>query len=377
MPSGVVAYVTARFRAPATPGTTTEHFVLRTLAGVTLADSGVAITIISTTADAPAPTVVPMIPIAPAPSGAEANFIPFLPQYKNEPTMRVGVAYYKPTNTGWVPQRIRATVPVRVTREDGGLIATVPAGTAVNIDYRPTDRTYHIHINNTWYTEHQPIRVTPTTSAPLELASYTKKLVWEGNRADNHFRGTIEIRYASTGYVWTINELPLEEYLKGLVETNDRAPAEFHAAQVIAARSFALFHIASGGKYTKGKFVLTGTASDQVYRGDDGAKRRPNLVRAVEATRGIVMTYDDRVAVTPYFAQSNGSTRDYTSVWGGAPKAWLASVADPPICTGKRLIGHGVGMSQRCAMQLASNGWNFQSILHHFYTGVALQKVYE
>ncbi|MDP3770851.1 MAG: SpoIID/LytB domain-containing protein, partial [bacterium] len=205
----------------------------------------------------------------------------------------------------------------------------------------------------------------------------TKKLAWEGNRPDNHFRGLIEIRYVpSTERLWAINELPIEDYLRGLTETNDDAPSEFHKAQVIAARTFALYHIETGGKYTKGQFVLTGTASDQVYRGEDAAARRPNLVHAVEETRGVVMTYDSSVVITPYYAQSNGQTLAFSAVWGGKPKAWLVPVADP-VCDGKRMIGHGVGMPQRCAMTLANQGWTFGAILKNYYQGVELRKIYE
>lgn len=387
IPPGTLALFSAEFRAPIDPGTYTDQFILRSLEGTTYAGSETEVTIISV------PTASSSAPIAPTSiwgpanptsasafgsDGTDPNFIPFTQRYPEAPLMRVGIAYHEPEDTGWTPHQITSPGPFRVTTEDGHEVLRISGGAAVSIDYRPSTATYHLKYGMEWYTLNQPVRFTPERADDLlELSSYTKKLHWEGNTEDNLFRGTLEIRYVpDTERLWAINELSLEEYLKGLVETSDGAPTEFHKAQVIAARSFALYHIERGGKYKKGQFILTGSASDQVYRGAKAAARRPNLVAAVEATRGIVVTYDGDVVVTPYYAQSDGRTRTWEQVWGGKPKAWLASVEDP-ICSGKRKIGHGVGMPQRCAMELARQGWSFQSILKNYYQGVDLRKIYE
>ncbi|MDO8622298.1 MAG: SpoIID/LytB domain-containing protein [bacterium] len=385
VPPGTLALFTAEFRAPVDPGTYTDRFVLRSLDGTTYAGSEVEVTIIAVAADSRQPQAssstnasVYGAPTAFGSDGTDPNFIPLVQRYPEVPLMRVGIAYHEPEEAAWAPHTITSDGPFRVTVESGNEVLRVPAGGRVRIDYRPSTKTYHLKYDMDWYTLDQPVRVTTERASDLlELESYTKKLHWEGNTEDNLFRGTLEIRYVpDTERLWAINELPLEEYLKGLVETSDDAPSEFHKAQVIAARSFALYHIERGGKYKKGQFILTNSASDQVYRGAKAAARRPNLVRAVEETRGIVVTYDGDVVVTPYYAQSDGRTRGWEQVWGGQPKAWLTSAADP-VCDGKRKIGHGVGMPQRCAMELARQGWNFQGILKNYYLGVQLQKIYE
>lgn len=378
---GALAFVTTKFRAPMQPGTTTERFVLRALNGTTYAESNIEVTIVAT--EVPHTILTGDLNLFGAPGssagtdGTDTNFIPFIQKYTTQPIMRVGIAYHEPTNNGWDPHRIRSSVPLRLTAGNGNEIITVPAGTITNIDYRPSDGTYHLYIGNDWYTVQGPVRFTPTTPALVELASYTKQLKWESGEIDNKFKGFLEVRYVpQTERLWVINELPLEDYLRGLVETSDDAPPEFHKAQAVAARTFALYYLEAGGKYKNGNFVLSATASDQVYRGEEAGLRRPRLTQAVEETHGIVATYDGDIAVTPYYAQSNGRTKSYTDVWGGKPKAWLTSVADP-VCDGKRLIGHGVGMPQRCAMTLANQGWNFQAILKNYYPGITLQKVYE
>ncbi|MBI4434225.1 SpoIID/LytB domain-containing protein [Candidatus Uhrbacteria bacterium] len=389
VPPGTVAFFTAEFRAPVDPGTYTDTFILRSLDGTTYVGSETEVTIIAVevTSDelrvtSPSSDLsVYGVPSTAGSDGVDPNFIAFTKRYDAEPIMRVGIARFDLDEEGTEGQehRIRSTSALKVTTESGAEVTMVPSGATIGIDYHPSSGIYHLSRGTTdWLSVRDPIRVTPEDpDAILELLSYTKKLHWEGNTADNLFRGALEIRYVpDTNRVWAINELPLEKYLTGLVETSDDAPPEFHRAQVVAARSFALYHIERGGKYKKGQFILTNSAVDQVYRGERAAQRRPNLVAAVEATRGIVVTYDGDVVVTPYYAQSDGRTRTWEQVWGGKPKAWLASVEDP-ICSGKRKIGHGVGMPQRCAMELARQGWSFQSILKNYYQGVDLRKIYE
>lgn len=389
VPPGTVAFFTAEFRAPVDLGTYADTFVLRSLDGTTYAGSEVEVAIVATPATSsqlPAASSGTALnvygaPVATGTDGTDPFFVPFVKRYEVEPLMRVGIARYDLDEQGVEGQehRIRSTSALRMTTENGATVTTVPANETIGIDYHPPSGVYHISRGTSdWLSVREPVRIAPEDpSAVLELLSYTKKLHWEGNTADNLFKGVLEIRFVTdTNRLWAINELPLEAYLKGLVETSDDAPAEFHNAQVVAARSFALYHIERGGKYKKGQFILTNSASDQVYRGEKAASRRPNLVTAVEATRGVVVTYDGSVVVTPYYAQSDGRTRTWEQVWGGKPKAWLASVEDP-VCEGKRKIGHGVGMPQRCAMELARQGWAWQSILRNYYQGVELRKIYE
>ena len=37
--------------------------------------------------------------------------------------------------------------------------------------------------------------------------------------------------------------------------------------------------------------------------------------------------------------------------------------------------GHGIGMSQTGANELAKNGYNYENIIHHFYTNVQIDKI--
>jgi stage II sporulation protein D len=44
---------------------------------------------------------------------------------------------------------------------------------------------------------------------------------------------------------------------------------------------------------------------------------------------------------------------------------------------GKKMWGHGVGMSTQDALQRATkDGWTYEQLLKHYYTGVEIEKIY-
>ena len=104
-------------------------------------------------------------------------------------------------------------------------------------------------------------------------------------------------------------------------------------------------------------------------------KRSPNLTKAVNDTKGMIVFYNNDLAITPYYSQSDGRTRSWSEVWSGS-KPWLISKPDPYM-NGKTMLGHGVGMSCRGALFLASkDGYNFGQILKYYYTGIEIKKAY-
>ena len=191
--------------------------------------------------------------------------------------------------------------------------------------------------------------------------------------ADNTFRNILELRYNSAkDRTWLINELPMEQYLYGLRETSNISHMEYQKALVTAARTYAFYHWERGTKRGPEFFHITGYADDQVYRGYGHEERSPRIVQSVKDTRGAVVTYDGKTALTPYFSRSDGRTRDWSEVWyGNVP--WLKSVP-APCDVGRTLWGHGVGMSALEALCQANNGKNWKDILTYFYQNVSLMK---
>jgi SpoIID/LytB domain protein len=147
-----------------------------------------------------------------------------------------------------------------------------------------------------------------------------------------YYRGTIEARRGSPTAVYTVNELPVEEYLYGVVPREMPATWEIEAlkAQAVAARSYALNKKvrarARGAFYdicaSSGCQVYGGAARKPAPSGTKVALERDATNRAVQATAGTVMTTNG----TPIFAEFSSSTGGYSAP-GTAP--YLAAVPDP------------------------------------------------
>lgn len=222
---------------------------------------------------------------------------------------------------------------------------------------------YHVHLRPD----------DPTTI--FEIQSYSNIPTWDTSINFNKFRGELEIHYVrETGKLWVIEELPLEDYMRGLAETSNGSPMEYQKALVTAARTFAWFVVSIGGKHQQEYHDVNTGAGDQVYKGYVSELVRPNVVRAVEETRGQLVTYGGEVAVTPYFSRSDGRTRSWSEVWRGS-RPWLVT-KPAPYDAGKQLWGHGVGMSASDALGRAEAGATWQEILKYYYTGITLQQWY-
>ena len=212
--------------------------------------------------------------------------------------------------------------------------------------------------------------------SPLEVADLSRPVSWLPGANDNKFRAKLELRYTpKTDSVWLINELPLEYYLKGIAETSELSPIEFHKTLLVAARTYAMYHVEHATKHAD-EFFTVDAKYDQVYRGYGQEARSPTIARAIDETRGLVVTYQDRIAITPYFSRSDGRTRNWNEVWSGSVP-WCIGVSVPED-NGKTLWGHGVGMSASGALEMAAHeGKTYDQILKYFYTGIDLSRWYK
>lgn len=215
--------------------------------------------------------------------------------------------------------------------------------------------------------------IPPQPEDILEISNFDRRETRNAVFADNQFRGTLEIRHnAARDRVWLINEIPMELYLRGLNETHNLSPYEFQEAKIMAARSFAYYHWLRADKWDQEHFTMTSYSYDQVYSGYGKEERSPVIVQAVEATAGKVITYAGEVIMAPYFTQSDGRTRNWSDVWNGS-RPWAVSV-EVPCDAGKRMLGHGIGMSGQAGICMANQGMTAEEILKHFYTGVDIEK---
>ena len=143
---------------------------------------------------------------------------------------------------------------------------------------------------------------------------------------DALFEGDLSVSVQDGG-LRCILTIHIEDYLKGVVayEMSDSFPLEALKAQAVAARTYAM-----GRKWVSAArdYDVVDTTQDQVYKGLDADYT--NVIAAVEATRGVVGTYNGGFAMCYYTASNGGQTALATDIWGGeGDYGYLAMVDDP------------------------------------------------
>lgn len=184
------------------------------------------------------------------------------------------------------------------------------------------------------------------------------------------YRGDMII-YNVGGTLTVVNTLPLEEYIMGVVpsEMPSRWNFEAHRAQAIAARSYALANL---NKRASHGYDLKDTPVDQAYGG--ASSETIQTTRAVLSTRGEVLTYDNKIIPAYYHASSGGKTNSASEVWNH-DLPYIKSVDS--FDRGTRKNGHGVGMSQYGANNLANKGLSARQILSYFYKDINFSRLKE
>jgi SpoIID/LytB domain protein len=136
------------------------------------------------------------------------------------------------------------------------------------------------------------------------------------------YRGRLESRTPASGPTdrrITVNRLPLDDYVRGVIPRE--MPASWHAAalraQAIAARTYAAFESANS---TNQIYQLCDTSACQVYGGKTA--EYPSTNDAVVKTAGQIRTYGGGPAFTQFSASNGGWTAD-----GGEP--YLVAKQDP------------------------------------------------
>lgn len=161
------------------------------------------------------------------------------------------------------------------------------------------------------------------TDQPPVLMSTTDRVTIAGRV----YRGKAEIIANSVGGLAGVNELHIEQYLYGVVprELGPIAYPEIEAqkAQAIAARTYALAGI---GKRASDGYDLRASTDDQVYGGFQD--EHPVSNAAIDATRGVVLTYNGTLISANYSSASGGHTANNEEAFASAPVAYLRGVPD-------------------------------------------------
>jgi len=183
-----------------------------------------------------------------------------------------------------------------VTVDGEGIIATRENGAAVALN--------------------PPVLIKPGKNAVIVDGTAYRRLTFAGSSAvyvnGKPYRGVAEATPGEKG-VLVVNELPLEEYLVGLIncEISSAWPIEAVKAQAVIARTYAL-----NRKQARSTsfYHLESSVIDQVYDGCEIEDSRAR--RGVSDTAGEVLSYQGAVIQAFYHSNCGGRTEASEHVWG-------------------------------------------------------------
>lgn len=214
---------------------------------------------------------------------------------------------------------------IRARLEAAGIDATIEAKNA-----QPVAQTQPAPANNS-----SPVRLTSrpslpsrevvttsgsgklfSSSAPVSFASDDEKNA-PVRFNEKPYRGRIEVFTNLRGSLTVVNELGLEDYVRGVV-ANELSPGGYPAiealkAQAIAARTYAL---KNRGQFMSQGFDILPTTRSQVYRGL--TSENPLSTRAVDETRGLIATYNGEPINALYTSTCGGRTEDSEKIFNEA-----------------------------------------------------------
>lgn len=194
-------------------------------------------------------------------------------------------------------------------------------------------------------------------NAMFELPGVTigKKFHWERQQTQR-FGGELEIMRHPDGTLTAINIIGTEEYLKSVIgsEMSAQSPTELLKAHAVISRSWLMAQIRRDLRHNgtpvsdaenrrKEEGVIIDWQDREDHRGfdvcaDDHCQRYQGIaktasqepaVEAIMATRGEVLTYNNKICDTRFSKCCGGITEDFAVCWEPRRHPYLTSVADP------------------------------------------------
>ncbi len=126
------------------------------------------------------------------------------------------------------------------------------------------------------------------------------------------FRGNMQLIGGNKGLLTAVNEIELEDYVKGVLyhEISHRWPLEAIKAQAVATRTYAVFRMESS---KRADYDMTSDIYSQVYGGKTSEKYRTTM--AVNRTKGLVLVYGSQILPAYFHATCGGHTEDASELW--------------------------------------------------------------
>jgi peptidoglycan hydrolase-like amidase len=137
---------------------------------------------------------------------------------------------------------------------------------------------------------------------------------WWETRKDRTYEGLMEFSAKEDGTLDVVLELPVEEYLRGVVpaEIGATSPMEALKAQAVAARSETMTAL-SEGTYAGPGFDICADVDCQVFAGTGGRSEATD--QAIRETRGVILSYDGKPIPAYYASNCGGHSEDVANVW--------------------------------------------------------------
>lgn len=155
---------------------------------------------------------------------------------------------------------------------------------------------------------------------------------------DKGYADTIVILPNPAAGLDVVNEVGLEKYLKGVLpkEVLPGWPPETLKAQAIVSRTYAFFRMLEKADET---YDVASDVTSQVFGGAES--HDPRTDAAVDATRGMVLTYRGKIFPAFFHSNSGGFTTRAETVWDIEPHPVLKGVASELSLKEKNAAWHG------------------------------------
>ena len=137
------------------------------------------------------------------------------------------------------------------------------------------------------------------------------------------YHAAIQVLKNPAGSLTVVNEIDVEDYLKGVVprEMLSTWPEEALKAQAVISRTYALFKNIENKDYP---FTLSADVGSQVYGGE--AAEHSLATRAVEKTRGEILTHRGEIFAAFFHSTCGGRTTRADYQWKVKPHPSLKGV---------------------------------------------------
>ena len=144
---------------------------------------------------------------------------------------------------------------------------------------------------------------------------------------DDDFPYTMEFHKTGKNAITAINELPVEKYLQSVIssEMSGNSPIELLKAHTIIARSWLIAQMAVPPHHN---YLVCHDDHCQRYQ---GMRRWTKAAgKAVQETRGEVLTYQDEICDTRYSKSCGGVAENFENCWPPAVVPYCQAIIDEP-----------------------------------------------